>query len=76
MFFHLLLKKNVLFYDFHLLLSLPQVVWTFRKSVSKIFYSTVPLLQYHWYQYPLVIKARPPNDIGGWLSSMYMVLGL
>lgn len=60
----------------HLHPSLPQVAWTFRKFESKTFYSTVLLLQYHWYQYPLLIKARPPNDIAGLLSSMYMVLGL
>lgn len=75
-FFHLLLHQNVLFYEFHLLPSLPQVTWAFTSFESKTFYSTVPLMQYHWYQYPLLIKARPPNGIAGLLSATYMVLGL
>lgn len=75
-FFHLLLHQNVHFYEFPLLRSLPWVARTFRKFESKTFYSTVPLLQYHWYQYPLSIKARPPNGIAELVSSIYMVLGL
>lgn len=75
-FFHLTLHQNVHFSEFPLLPSLPQVAWTFRKLESKKFYAKVPLLQYHGYQYPFLIKARPPNGIAGLLSSMYMVLDL